>query len=204
MHSLSPFGHDTQRYWDKRYELFSKFDEGIQIDREGLYSVKPEAIVRDIASKLQGNYVYDAFCGVGGSAIGFAAKGKRVLTTDIDPNKLRMARHNAEIYGIADKIEFRLASCLDVLQGMEEFDALHFDPPWGSVDYWKKDKFLLQDFTPDGNELMELAIKRNFPIAWVLPKNFDQTSLSFGRPWHIEPNYSGDRLIFSTLYVMPS
>jgi trimethylguanosine synthase len=139
---------------------------------------------------------------VGGSAIGFALEGKRVLTTDIDPEKLRMAKHNAEIYGVAAKIEFRLADCIEVLGGPEKFDAVNLDPPWGGPDYWQKQKFELADFRPNGNLLLDLCLKREVPTALGLPKNFDQDTLGFlqGR-FRIEPNYLDNQLLFYTLYI---
>ena len=39
---LCPFGEKLQKYWDKRYQLFSKFDEGIQIDEQALFSITPK------------------------------------------------------------------------------------------------------------------------------------------------------------------
>ena len=63
----------------------------------------------------------DGFCGVGGNAVHFARSCRKVLAIDIDPEKIRMARHNAAIYGVLDRIEFvvgdfmQLAPSLKVL-----------------------------------------------------------------------------------------
>lgn len=46
-----PFGGKTQKFWDRRYDLFSRFDKGIQIDEEGLYSATPEHIALEQAKK---------------------------------------------------------------------------------------------------------------------------------------------------------
>ena len=81
--------------WAQRYRLFSLFDEGCQMDREGWYSVTPENIAIQIAERCtqplslsqppsrlmidslrslagRSGVVLDAFCGVGGNAIQFA------------------------------------------------------------------------------------------------------------------------------------
>ena len=74
----------------------------------------------------------DAFCGVGSNAIQFAytcERGKNyiklhvhkmcvyivVIAIDIDPVKIACARHNAEIYGVADRIEFILGDYFDIM-----------------------------------------------------------------------------------------
>ena len=37
------------KYWKKRYFLFSKFDRGVKIDDESWYSVTPEPMAKHIA-----------------------------------------------------------------------------------------------------------------------------------------------------------
>ncbi|KAJ2795137.1 Trimethylguanosine synthase, partial [Coemansia furcata] len=111
-----------EKYWQQRYNFFWRFDEGIAIDEEGWYSVTPEAIAEDTAERIAQLYnpkprkneqkstgfgricIVDAFCGVGGNAIKFAEWCEHVIAIDIDPGRLEMARHNAEIYGVADRI----------------------------------------------------------------------------------------------------
>ena len=41
------------KYWAQRHRFFSKFDDGIQLDPEGWYSVTPEAIAIHVASRLE-------------------------------------------------------------------------------------------------------------------------------------------------------
>ncbi|CAF4445197.1 unnamed protein product, partial [Adineta steineri] len=68
------FHNDSEllKYWLQRYRLFSKFDEGIVLDREGWFSVTPEKIARHIAKRCRSDVIIDAFCGVGGNTIQFA------------------------------------------------------------------------------------------------------------------------------------
>ncbi len=51
---VNPFPKDevADKYWAQRKRLFSKFDEGLQLDRESWYSVTPEAIAEHIASRV--------------------------------------------------------------------------------------------------------------------------------------------------------
>lgn len=43
---------------------------------------------------------------MGGNAIQFAFTCARVIAIDIDASRLALARHNATVYGVADRIEF--------------------------------------------------------------------------------------------------
>ena len=45
-------------------------------------------------------------CGPGGNTIQFASFMPIVFSVDIDPNKIRLAKHNAKIYGVDSHIEF--------------------------------------------------------------------------------------------------
>ncbi|KAI1243389.1 hypothetical protein IHE44_0000993 [Lamprotornis superbus] len=110
------------KYWAQRYRLFSRFDEGIKLDREGWFSVTPEKIAEHIAIRVSQSFncdiIVDAFCGVGGNAIQFALTSKRVIAIDIDPEKLRLARHNAEVYGVAEHIDFLCGDFMALAAGL--------------------------------------------------------------------------------------
>jgi trimethylguanosine synthase len=175
--SLSPFGAATQRYWDKRRDLFSLWDHGVQTDEEGLFSVKPEKFALETADILPGRRILDAFCGIGGSAIAFARRGKRVVATDVEPRRLSMARHNARVYGVDQRIDFLHADVFTVLERLE-FDALNLDPPWGGPSYNSKAEFLWEDFAPDPTPLIEFALARRIPFALGLPMNFSQKAIA--------------------------
>ncbi|XP_072460714.1 trimethylguanosine synthase isoform X2 [Notamacropus eugenii] len=72
---------ELAKYWAQRYRLFSRFDDGIKLDKEGWFSVTPEKIAEHIAGRVHLSFncdiIVDAFCGVGGNAIQFALTGKR-------------------------------------------------------------------------------------------------------------------------------
>jgi len=111
--------------------LFSKWDQGIRLDEdpEARFSVTPEAMALQIADQLQvrGKVVVDGFCGAGGNAIAFARRGATVIALDTDARRLEMARHNARIYGVADRIQFQRA---DFFKANVSGDLLFLDPPW--------------------------------------------------------------------------
>jgi trimethylguanosine synthase len=43
---------EIKKYWSQRYRLFSKWNEGIRMDKESWFSVTPEKIAEHIAGKI--------------------------------------------------------------------------------------------------------------------------------------------------------
>ncbi|XP_009695528.1 PREDICTED: trimethylguanosine synthase, partial [Cariama cristata] len=165
------------KYWAQRYRLFSRFDEGIKLDREGWFSVTPEKIAEHIAIRVSQSFncdiIVDAFCGVGGNAIQFALTSKRVIAIDIDPEKLSLARNNAEVYGVADQIEFVCGDFM-VLAADLQADVVFLSPPWGGPDYATAEIFDIQTMIcPDGFEIFRLSKKITHNIVYFLPRNAD-------------------------------
>lgn len=90
--SKSPYPLVPNKYWGQRYRYFSRYDEGISMDKEGWYSVTPEAIAVHIAERVCCDVVVDPFVGCGGNAVQFALVSHLVFAIDIDPVKLEHAR----------------------------------------------------------------------------------------------------------------
>lgn len=59
----------VKKYFSKRYTLFNRFDEGIQMDEVGWYSVTPECIAAYTAKRMPYTNILDMFSGVGGNSI---------------------------------------------------------------------------------------------------------------------------------------
>lgn len=183
-----------------RHALFSRFDEGVRVDEQGLYSAKPEAIALQIGKRLRGEVALDAFCGVGGSAIGLARAGKRVIAVDTDARRIEMARHNAAIYGVAERIEFVVGDCRERMR-LGGFDCVFLDPPWGGPDYYKLPSFGWKDFSPHGAELLTAAFAVTPQVAISVPKNFEWREFAaLDRDVYLERNLLGERLLFWTAY----
>merc|ERR1719354_227966 len=126
--------HHINKYWAQRYRLFSLYDEGILLDEESWYSVTPEKIAEHIAYRCQSDVIVDGFCGVGGNAIQFAFTCNHVIAIDIDPNKIKLARHNAAVYGVADRIEFIVGDYFQIIKNLKP-DVVFLSPPWGGPQY---------------------------------------------------------------------
>jgi len=193
--AVCPFGEDMQEFWDMRLDLFARFDEGIRIDRAGLFAVKPEQAALDLARRLPGQTVIDAFCGIGGTAIAFARAGKHVITGEIDADRLEMARHNAALYGVADRIDFVLGDVRELL-GTAQADHVYLDPPWGGMQALDREWFGLSDYVLDAGHLIERAFHSAPSVVLSVPPNFDLREL--GRLDHAAGLYwvthQGERL----------
>lgn len=110
--------------------------------------VTPQVIAEHIAKRLSCDIVVDPFSGCGGNVIQLAKTCKHVIAIDIDPEKIRMAKHNATIYGVADKIEWIVGNSIDILPTVKA-DAVFLSPPWGGVKYSRK-HFSLEDMLVKG------------------------------------------------------
>lgn len=109
---------------------------GTRLDEEGRVSLTPEAQALEIgqwARSVAGPeaLVLDAGAGAGGSAIGFARAGLRVLAVERDASRLGLLRHNARVYGVADRIEARVGDAVEAAASLHA-QVLHVDPPWGT------------------------------------------------------------------------
>lgn len=190
-----------QKYYHQRYNFFKLFDSGIQIDEEGWYSVTPEKIADHIAQEAlsiaktaaaavedsedatpKQLVILDAFCGVGGNTIQFAKYFDKVLAVDLDPTRLSMARNNAEIYGVSDRITFIHGDVFEVLKEMgdEGIDLVFMSPPWGGPDYISKPVFCARDdfFDGRGLELFQLGRSLSKNLILFLPRQCDIFSLA--------------------------
>jgi trimethylguanosine synthase len=140
------------RYWHQGYSIFSKYDEGIWMTDDAWFGVTHESVALKIAAHItqaapEGKaVVVDPFCGVGGNTIALALSGKwkRVYAIEKDPATLTCAKHNAEIYGVGDKITWFEGDCFEILgltNGKEDATPLatlikrhgvmFASPPWG-------------------------------------------------------------------------
>lgn len=130
------------------------------------------------------------------------ANGIIVIALDISPSRLALARHNASIYGVADRIEFIL---VDYLEYAKEYaskpeeerniDVVFLSPPWGGPQYLtmspSKEKDLdetmletapsysLRNILPiSGDELFRISRRVSNNVAYYLPRNVDLDEVS--------------------------
>ncbi|XP_065340822.1 trimethylguanosine synthase-like isoform X2 [Cloeon dipterum] len=193
------------KYWTRRYQLFSKFDEGIQLDQESWFSVTPEEIAKHVAERCrQCDVVVDAFCGAGGNTIQFALNCRRVIAVDIDPAKILLATNNARVYGVQDKIEFICADFMQVAATLKA-DAIFLSPPWGGPDYTQKQVFNLEDLScVDAKEMFKVAKTVSENVIMYMPRNTNRKQLmslaGVGNLVEIEQSVFRSKVVALTAY----
>jgi hypothetical protein len=93
--------------------------------REALEQSSSEIVSRYRAKRFEaGSTVLDLGCGIGGDSIGLAGRCL-VTAVDSDPVRVAMARHNAAVYDVSDRIRF---FCEDVTGIPLVADAAFADP----------------------------------------------------------------------------
>jgi len=146
--------------------------------------------------------IVDAFGCVGGNSIAFARYCKKVYLIEIDENRLKMAKNNSEIYQVQDKIEFIHGDFFKEAPKISA-EAIFLDPPWGGPDYAALQSFKLENFSPNGQDILKLAFKHFSKVILRIPVNFDLTELEkFGRKYEVKNNLLEGKLISKTVYFM--
>ncbi|EGW32992.1 uncharacterized protein SPAPADRAFT_54956 [Spathaspora passalidarum NRRL Y-27907] len=159
MHTKETLPVNLRKFWNRRYDLFSKFDEGIYMNEELWFSVTPESLAKYTAqlfAKLlpEATKCIDICCGGGGNTIQFAQYFDSVGAIDINSTNLYCTEHNAGIYGVRDKIWTlqgdwnELSAEVGGTPNMDwipidlraeplnkTFDFIYSSPPWGGTNY---------------------------------------------------------------------
>ncbi|MGW8376407.1 methyltransferase [Streptomyces sp. ODS28] len=87
--------------------------------------------------------VLDMGTGSGVNAVLAAGTAREVLAVDINPGALAAARGNAELNGVADRVEVRHSDVFSAVDGA--FDLIVFDPPFR----WFRPRDMLESATTD-------------------------------------------------------
>lgn len=179
-----------KKYWRQRYDLFSRFDEGVYMNAELWYSVTPEAVAIFIAKFLTAcdpkmTTILDVFCGGGGNAVQLARYFDKVYGVDLNEEHLYCTEKNAELYDVRDKVELKMGSWPEGIDEeymnklQREVDFVFASPPWGGPGYKNKDCFDLTLLQPIPlRDLLVSFFKISSNVCLFLPKNSDLTQLS--------------------------
>lgn len=199
-----PFGEELQKFWERRYDLFSKFDEGIEVDAEGLYSATPEKIALGQTERMKCRTIIDGFCGVGANAIAFARFGKRVYAIEKDGKRLEMARNNAAVYGVDNTITFINGDFFEevrkIQRSSQPAEGIFLDMSWGGVGYKEIEGFKLSDFKPDGNKVLKISYALFKEITMKVPRTFDFLELGKYGNYTVQDEMLNGKLSFKTVY----
>ena len=144
-------------------------------DDVGRRSLTPRALAQRQARRVAelagpGGLVIDGFCGLGGNAIAFAEAGLRVIAVELASDRRSLARRNAEVMGVSDRIELRCGDIARLLPTLPVV-TLFLDPPWDAIDV---DALPLPEDRP-----VVLKLPRDFDVArlpgrWVIDYEFGE------------------------------
>ncbi len=93
------------------------------------------------------------------------------MAIERNAERIAMAKHNAKLYGVCDRITFLRGDLKEELEKLRG-DILFHDPPWG-LD-WKRQGCSIEDF-PSVQWIVEhKSLARRFREYWFkLPSSFD-------------------------------
>ncbi|KAH8676624.1 RNA methylase family protein-like protein [Tricladium varicosporioides] len=176
---------DIQKYWEQRYSIFSRYDEGdgIMMTDDAWFGVTPEPVALQVATDLaktsssKKTTIVDIFAGAGGNAIAFALSNRweKVIAIEKNPSVIACAQHNAYIYGVYEKIEWVNDDCFEYLSSnAESIDSnktvIFASPPWGGPQYSGDKVFNLTTMEPYNLKTIHGAVN-SMDSALYLPRS---------------------------------
>ncbi|KAK5172877.1 putative diacylglycerol O-acyltransferase tgs1 [Saxophila tyrrhenica] len=178
------------KYWHQRHKIWSKFDEGVWMTDDAWFGVTPEPVANKVAEHVatapeSRTQLIDAFAGAGGNTIAFALSGRweRIFAVEKDPKVLACAKHNAEVYGVANKIWWIEGDVFEMMKSRLKFqgkDTVVFgSPPWGGPTYTDFEVFDLGMMEPYPLEKMFTTFTaKNRSAVLYLPRTSDLRQLA--------------------------
>lgn len=157
-----------KRGWKHAERLFLTADSLAQASSEGIAAFHARCFA-DCTTVL------DACCGVGRDALALAEAGKQVTAVDTDPARLCFARANAQVYGLAERIDF---ICADVTALEGRWDGAFFDP--ARRDGGTRFSADAERYQPPLSFLTELQARSRKVVAKLSPALPDETLASLG------------------------
>jgi SAM-dependent methyltransferase len=147
-----------------------------RVDDDARLGLTPEALALALGQRARSlaerAHVVDACCGAGGNTIGFARAGCSVTAIELDAARLELARHNAALYGVAERIAWLHGDARDLLP-QQPATLWFIDVPFA-------------ERTPQGRlPLLDalLALRPSKQRAWLkVPADFDPASIAGARP----------------------
>jgi trimethylguanosine synthase len=110
-----------------------------------------------------------------------------VIALDTSPTRLALARHNAQIYGVADRIEFILSDYLAFAESYlslplkpqsenshqaRKIDVVFLSPPWGGPSYLAGSDDDISELTPSASQMAPSPPSSEHPsysLSSILP-----------------------------------
>lgn len=187
-----------EKYWKRRYNFFSRFDDGIAMDPESWFEVTPETIARHIADRMSMcRSICDATAGVGGNAIQFAlTPHTSVVCVDVDPQRLEKCERNAEVYDVKEHMDFLAGDFCHL--PCRPVDAVFISPPWGGPAHLESAYFSLKDVLYcDIVQLFAQALAWSRNVVLYLPRHVDLHELTALAAHFGYPSFEVEKVYFA-------
>lgn len=123
--------------------------ESMWLDRRGLEQSTSELVACHKAKRFD-DATWDLCCGIGGDAIALAERNS-VTAIDVNPAACLRTQWNAEVYGVAERVETR---CANVLKLGAVNGLIHVDPDRRAGSEGKASR--IEDYVPGLPELLQL------------------------------------------------
>lgn len=187
MHNFNTLPQNCQKFWKKRYDLFSLFDEGVYMTSELWYSVTPEPVGRFTAQLVkemlpEAKQVVDVCCGGGGNTIQFAKYFDSVGGIDIKPINVKCTEHNASVYELENVWTVigdwnELSKRDDWKVNNDLIDFMFCSPPWGGTEYCRDEMDMLTMTPFPVDKLLKSMLKHCDNIGLFLPRSSNLNQL---------------------------
>ncbi len=118
----------------------------------------------------------DLGCGIGGDALALAQAAGRVIGLDANALRLALARRNAWVYGLANRLDFTQADALRPPINLKRIDAFFADPARRAPN--GKRTFDPQQYSPPLDALLE--VYGRYPLGVKVAPGVDYAAISVG------------------------
>ncbi len=184
-----------------------KFSKPLQGDNEALSMSIPEVAAIHIAERLRQYRTCVELCtAVGAMAIHIARVMPMVYGIDINPRRIKDAKHNAKTYGVEDNTKFMVGDVLDerLLSSITAEVAI-LDPDWSIKGNDKSAHALdIDDMQPSMRQMILLTRRRvTSDIIARVPKHVTLETLAEFGPYELENIYIDNKLKFKVAYFLP-
>lgn len=110
----------------------------------------------------QNDAVLDVGTGCGILGILAAKKAKKVVAIDVNPHAVSYAQMNAELNGVAGKMDIRLGNLFEPVEGNEKFNVIVFNAPYLPSERSEQKTWIERAWAggPSGRELVDQFISQ--------------------------------------------
>ncbi|MDH5266539.1 MAG: class I SAM-dependent methyltransferase [Candidatus Bathyarchaeota archaeon] len=110
----------------------------------------------------QNDLVLDVGTGCGILGILAAEKAKKVVAIDVNPHAVGCARMNAELNGVAGKMDIRLGNLFEPIEGNEKYNVIVFNAPYLPSERSEQKTWIERAWAggPSGRELVDQFISQ--------------------------------------------